>query len=86
MNTSNITTDVYVSIISELLRENSPAAIPVDVVDYASKGYALRIYHDDIQSLSDKKMEDFVVWLQEQAGRAEKVIGLPVVLEVSTYE
>lgn len=79
--------DVYIPTLNHYLTESrAPAAIPVDVVDYAGKGYAYRIYHDDIQELSEGRKEDFVEWLVGQAKKAETMIGLPVTPEVSTYE
>lgn len=79
--------DVYLPTVNYYLTEcPAPAVIPVDVVDYAGKGYAYRVYHDDIKELSDGKQEDFANWLIGQAKKAEKIIGLPVTTEVSVYE
>lgn len=83
----NLKSDPYMPTLMHYLKESqSPAVIPVDIVDYAGKGYAYRVYHDDIQDLSERKKEDFVGWLQEQASKAEVMIGLPVTTEVSVYE
>lgn len=83
----NLNSDPYVPTLNYYLTESmAPAAIPVDVVDYKGKGFAYRIYHDDLQELSEGKKEDFVEWLIGQAKKAEKIIGMPVSPEVSTYE
>lgn len=64
----------------------APASIPVDIVEYRNKGFAYRIYHDDLQELPEGKKEDFAEWLINQARKCETIIGLPVSPEVSTYE
>lgn len=79
--------DVYLPTVNYYLTEcPAPAVIPVDVVDYRGKGFAYRVYHNDIQELSEGKQQDFANWLIGQAKKAEKFIGLPVTTEVSVYE
>lgn len=83
----NLNSDPSIPTLNYYLTESSaPASIPVDVVDYKGKGFAYRIYHDDLQELSEGKKEDFVEWLIGQAKKAERIIGLPVSPEVSSYE
>lgn len=69
-----------------LIETAAPASLPVDIVQYGNKGFAYRIYHDDLQELSDGKKEDFADWLINQAKKCENIIGLPVSPEVSAYE
>lgn len=81
------TSDIYMPTLNYYLTESSaPANIPVDIVDYRGKGFAYRIYHDDIQELSDGKQEDFANWLIDRASKASTMIGLPVTVEVGVYE
>lgn len=83
----NNLSDTFMSTLTYYLTETrAPAAVPVDIVDYSGKGYAYRIYHDDLQDLPDSKKEDFAQWIIDQAKKAEVIIGLPVTAEVSTYE
>lgn len=79
--------DLYMPTLTYYLTETrAPAAVPVDIVDYSGKGFAYRIYHDDIQELPDGKKEDLAQWIIDQAKKAESIIGMPVTAEVSTYE
>lgn len=83
----NLKNDPDMSILTHFIQDGqSPAKIPVDIVDYAGKGYAYRVYHDDIQDLPEMRKADFVEWIQKQAKRAELLIGKPVATEVSVYE
>lgn len=77
----------YMPILNHYLTERpAPAVIPVDIVEYGNKGFAYRIYHDDIQELPEGKKEDFVEWLIGQAKKCELMTGMPVSPEVSVYE
>ena len=79
--------DVHMPTLNYYLTESAaPASIPVDIVDYRGKGYAYRVYHEDIQDLSEGKKEDFAQWLIDQAKKAQDMIGMPVTPEVGTYE
>lgn len=78
---------VYLPTVNYYLTETpAPIAVPVDVVDYGGKGYAYRVYREDVHEFSDNKAESFFNWLINQAEKAEKIIGLPVRPEVAVYE
>lgn len=82
-----INSDAYMPTLMHYLKETiAPASVPVDIIDYRGKGFAYRVYHDDIQELSDRIKEEFADWLIGQAKKAEFMIGLPVSPEVSQYE
>lgn len=73
---------VYSIVRNTLENKGCPAkGVMIDVVDYDGKGYAYRLYEENLSGFSDSVREDIITYTAERAYVAQSIAGKPVAVE-----